>query len=315
MNIRFILLEQAAPDPPTTYSLICTIQAYHPNGPDIPVEAPPDGVCDFVFYESLYYDGRTDALKGPPLKRVSSFQKLAERSYQTQYGFSIEALSSSFKLHAIVLLGHVRNRDYNIQGCRILPPNVYTIPPSLRGSIKYARPFADTCKVAECLKAKLGNAMPISVSVTMKGRTYKPKTHDPAVSSIGNYGLLNECAQGNYSQEIRPLLICNNATYTPSLAINQTYQAVVAFSKAAGWTLVFDNSNTLLRKVCEAKTNLTNVEFGLSVFDANYDNGTTQCPANYIKGDGDRTGIIKKALHYFRNFTDASKEAGCTSLT
>ncbi|XP_077558112.1 uncharacterized protein LOC144173654 [Haemaphysalis longicornis] len=95
--------------------------------------------------------------------------------------------------------------------------------------------------------------MAIIVSVTMKGRIYKPKTPDPAVSSIGNYGLYSECEQGNYVQEIGPLSICDNATYTSNLAINNTYQAVVAFSKVAGYTLVFDNSITLLKKVCGAK--------------------------------------------------------------
>ncbi|XP_077561132.1 uncharacterized protein LOC144175933 [Haemaphysalis longicornis] len=157
--------------------------------------------------------------------------------------------------------------------------------------------------------------MPISVSVTMKGRIYKPKTPDPAVSDIGNYGLFSECAQGNYVQEIKPTTICRNATYTASFIINNTYQAVVAFSKVTGYTLVFDNSITLLRKVCEAKKSLTNVEFGLAVFDVNYDNETTRCQPHVIKHGGERMGTMKKLLNYFRDeFKDASKEAGCLRL-
>ncbi|XP_077527982.1 uncharacterized protein LOC144139550 [Haemaphysalis longicornis] len=222
---------------------------------------------------------------------------------------------STFMPDAIVILGHLSFRDNNIHGCRIFPPNVYKNPGQAQPSTTYGHTFFEACEVAQCLREQEQIASPVSVSVTMKARTYKPLHPDPSESDIGNYDILRECAQGNYSQEMRPLSICDNSTYTSSLAINDEHQAVTAFNKIAGFTVVFDNSATLRQKVCEAKANLATFEFGLAVFDVNYDQGPTACQDKFIKGYGTRLEMIKKLSSYFRNeFNDASKLTGCISV-
>ncbi|XP_077561133.1 uncharacterized protein LOC144175934 [Haemaphysalis longicornis] len=101
-----------------------------------------------------------------------------------------------------------------------------------------------------------------------------------------------------------------------SLTLNTKYQAITAYDKAAGYTIVFDNSETLRKKVCEAKKGYATDEIGLTIFDVNFDNGPTMCQPNIIKGSGDRIRMMKQISEYFRDeYKDASKEAGCHSLT
>ncbi|KAH9359591.1 hypothetical protein HPB48_022036 [Haemaphysalis longicornis] len=73
----------------------CASRAYHPEGNTTVVKAPPDGVCDFVLYYSLYYDGASERITGAPTTRMSSFDAVAMTSQRTQYGISVEALVSS----------------------------------------------------------------------------------------------------------------------------------------------------------------------------------------------------------------------------
>ncbi|KAH9372470.1 hypothetical protein HPB48_011320 [Haemaphysalis longicornis] len=176
---------------------------------------------------------------------------------------------------------------------------------------------ADTGKSAQLLKGQLGTRPPIFVSVTMKGRLYKPL-------SPGIFGILAPCASQKFDQDIAPLsvrmfwadMVCDTSGYIQGLRHDKKNQAITSYNKAAGYTIVFDNSETLRKKVCDAKKGYAADEIGLAVFDVNYDNGTTSCQPKFIKGNGDRIRMMKKILKYFRDdYKDASKAPGCHSLT
>ncbi|XP_054930866.2 uncharacterized protein [Dermacentor andersoni] len=72
--------------PPTMYSVVCTVDC------NIRMVVPPDGVCDFIFFDSLYVTcggGVGDAQTTPKLQR---FFDLAAQGNDTQFGCSIDAL-------------------------------------------------------------------------------------------------------------------------------------------------------------------------------------------------------------------------------
>ncbi|XP_072140129.1 uncharacterized protein [Dermacentor andersoni] len=72
--------------PPTLYSVVCTVDC------NIRMVVPPDGVCDFIFFDSLYVTcggGVGDAQTTPKLQR---FFDLAAQGNNTQFGCSIDAL-------------------------------------------------------------------------------------------------------------------------------------------------------------------------------------------------------------------------------
>ncbi|XP_072140200.1 uncharacterized protein [Dermacentor andersoni] len=72
--------------PPTLYSVVCTVDC------NIRMVVPPDGVCDFIFFDSLYVTcggGVGDAQATPKLQR---FFDLAAQGNDTQFGCSIDAL-------------------------------------------------------------------------------------------------------------------------------------------------------------------------------------------------------------------------------
>ncbi|KAL1467625.1 hypothetical protein MTO96_042035, partial [Rhipicephalus appendiculatus] len=67
--------------PPTVSSVICTVDG------EGPIEVPADGVCDFIFYDSL---GKPfDRLGKPAAGSFKKFQTLAAKGKLTQYGVSI----------------------------------------------------------------------------------------------------------------------------------------------------------------------------------------------------------------------------------
>nr|XP_054930873.1 uncharacterized protein LOC129386734 [Dermacentor andersoni]XP_054930874.1 uncharacterized protein LOC129386734 [Dermacentor andersoni] len=72
--------------PPTLYSVVCTVDC------NIRMVVPPDGVCDFIFFDSLYVTcggGVGDAQTTPKLQR---FFDLAAQGNNTQFGCSIDEL-------------------------------------------------------------------------------------------------------------------------------------------------------------------------------------------------------------------------------
>ncbi|XP_070379584.1 uncharacterized protein [Dermacentor albipictus] len=88
--------------PPQAYSMICTVGCHGKYA----VELPPDGLCDFIFLDSLY-DGCTDQFvqQRSPSRSWRRFQALAASGIKTQFGISIDTLGIQ------KFLGHLRNRQ------------------------------------------------------------------------------------------------------------------------------------------------------------------------------------------------------------
>ncbi|XP_065312154.1 uncharacterized protein [Dermacentor albipictus] len=86
--------------PPQAYSMICTVGCHGKYA----VEFPPDGLCDFIFLDSLY-DGCPDQFvqRRSPSSSWRRFQALASSGIKTQFGISIDTLGIQ------KFLGHLRN--------------------------------------------------------------------------------------------------------------------------------------------------------------------------------------------------------------
>ncbi|XP_070379587.1 uncharacterized protein [Dermacentor albipictus] len=87
---------------PQAYSVICTVGCHGRYA----VEFPRDGLCDFIFLDSLY-DGCPDEFgqRRSPSSSWWRFQALAASGIKTQFGISIDTLGIQ------TFLGHLKNRQ------------------------------------------------------------------------------------------------------------------------------------------------------------------------------------------------------------
>ncbi|KAH7949343.1 hypothetical protein HPB49_008005 [Dermacentor silvarum] len=142
-----------------------------------------------------------DISEPSPLKRVASYTFLGYYGEKkVACDEATQHLQSIYTPHALVFLGHISFKEHEIESevpnflCIILPPSIYTIPPSVKDKLVYGHTFNDAVSVVKCLSEKGINPLPIyAISVTLKGRWYRPKLDDINVPTIGAYGVFEEC--------------------------------------------------------------------------------------------------------------------------
>ncbi|XP_070379593.1 uncharacterized protein [Dermacentor albipictus] len=256
--------------PPQAHSMICTVGCHGKYA----VEFPPDGMCDFIFLDSLY-DGCPDQFvqHRSPSSSWRRFQALAASGIKTQFGISIDTLSV-FMPDAIVVLGHTSFQENKIPSlrCVLLPPNIHKIPPGVREKITHAHTFVEAGLLAQCLRKQQNIQVPIGVSFTMKGRWYQPKIDDYENADIGEYDLFKDCVVSDEDQDAIP----------------------AAF--------------------CYAKSNLTEVQFSIAAYDVNFDSSASICQPDKIVGNFTRTELLYNLNRFKRNGEDLSKDITCITI-
>nr|XP_054931041.1 uncharacterized protein LOC129386814 [Dermacentor andersoni] len=166
----------------------------------------------------------------------------------------------------------------------------------------------DAVSMLTCISQKGINPLPVyAVSVTLKGRWYRPKVDDFNEPTIGAYGVFEECE--SFHEYGIPQLICSqtNTKYLSNLDINQTGLYMRTYDKSPGkkQTFVYDDIETQGKKICHARYNDKLYAYTIAPYDVNYDYAPSVCQQR-IPGGFSRIQAYKKLAGFLTNF--ASKQ-------
>ncbi|KAK8784824.1 hypothetical protein V5799_008813 [Amblyomma americanum] len=260
--------------PLTNHSMICTVDC------ETDIDVLPDGVCDFILYDSLY-KCRADVGLLSLGEGLEDFIKLAAASKFTEYGCSIdiqavtkfvEDLSSQHSNHWIT--NELLNKNVHHWGVTNAHKVFLDSYPGLLMNALEALKY-EGCRLAECLRSLHEVHIPIAVSFTLKGRLWQPRSDDENVTAkpFGDYGLFKDCDPESADSDLPPAALC------------------------------------------DAKRNLTQAVFTLAAFDVNFDSTEGTCPDGKLYGYFNRTLMLKKLSAFLENnYTDSRKYGDCLDL-
>ncbi|XP_072140192.1 uncharacterized protein [Dermacentor andersoni] len=307
------------------------------------MELPPDGVCDFIFYDSLRepFDklGRPSrgkfktfqtiaAAKAADISKPSATKRVASYTFLGYYGKkqvaceeAAQHLQSIYTPHVVVFLGHISFKEDEIATevpnfvCIIVPPSIYEIPPSVKAKLVYGHTYEAATSMVTCISQKGINPPPVyAISVTLKGRWYTPKVDDIGEQKIGAYGVFEQCE--SFREYTIPQLICTKTKtkYLSNLELNDTGLYMQTYDKKPGTkqTLVFDSTMTQVKKICDARYKDKTHAYTIAAYDVNYDYAPSACPQK-IPGGYSRTQSYKKLVTFLAHF-NGKQQADCLAI-
>ncbi|XP_049524993.1 uncharacterized protein LOC119456709 [Dermacentor silvarum] len=176
----------------------------------------------------------------------------------------------------------------------------------------------DGVALGRCVEQKIEFTakIPVKVSLTLKGRRYKAKPEgDPSYVGIRNFDLLRKCGRAKrdpkYEQDAPAVRVCGRSEeYKQHINFSEQYQSVVTYDKHKGYTITFDNDDSLRKKVCDARA--SHGSFSLAAYDVNYDQGKNSCPKWGAKGHYSRLNLVRQ-LNSFMRGENTSKGTQCDS--
>ncbi|KAH7950395.1 hypothetical protein HPB49_023563 [Dermacentor silvarum] len=190
-QVRVPLCAALVERPPTIASMICTVDS------EGAMKVPPDGLCDFIFYDPLR--DPFEKLGRPSQGTFKTFQSLAAKGNQTQFGVSIFALDieqflTHLKKQTAIAWATEKLWNHNIYHWGVM--NMHKTILSAAGFFENALLSLkdDAARMVTCISQKGIKPVPVfAVSVTLKGRWYMPKVDDVDEPTIGAYGVFEEC--------------------------------------------------------------------------------------------------------------------------
>ncbi|XP_070392655.1 uncharacterized protein [Dermacentor albipictus] len=290
------------PPPPTTKR-----PPQPPSLPPAPPKRPPpvpiskdDIDDDIVALKAL-----EDVAKVARTSGNSSYVILGALSATSEWtDYFKNKFKNTFKPDLFISLGHQLRGDPEKSRCIATPPAILQKPtgfPDEHDLHDAARALADIASQPDSPR--------ISISVSMKGRwsTLKPKVKAevfaPCVtSSQGPF-------YGSYTD------VCNTLPFSNNLLQDGQRYAMRTYDKASRRMFVYDNEETLCKKLCLLKANYTKLEFGVAIYDLDYEDTEGTCSSLNTHGAYSRTKVASTVHRYFASqFTDPSKEAECSQL-
>ncbi|XP_054930872.1 uncharacterized protein [Dermacentor andersoni] len=333
--------------PPTLYSVVCTVDC------NIRMVVPPDGVCDFIFFDSLYVTcggGVGDAQTTPKLQR---FFDLAAQGNDTQFGCSIDALQLG---EFVTDIGKSDSLKWAQK--KLWANNVYHWGVMNIYHVLFFQDPDIVKKALEALKAAAQFSQPSSVkrvaSYTFLGVHalwhLKPceniGLHTKSVFSpdmivlLGHFSYQENKFKGfaytcyvfvpnllninvtllsvsNRPAHYYHTLFCDlvNKGYVSGPSFVNADKTIIAFVTTPERTTVvyFDSTDTLRIKICQLKYQALDLTVSLAPYDVNYDFDSFYC--NNVSNFSRTVHIATTVLDYIKNrFTDGAKKIGCNAL-
>ncbi|KAH7960694.1 hypothetical protein HPB49_022350 [Dermacentor silvarum] len=371
------------PSPPITQSaikpqsLLCTFG----NKTNSNTVFPPNGVCDYIFYDSMYKNNRNPLIGNwdYDLLAILSKAQQADRT-KTQFGVSfafeqrrkliqdltnsaldvfwghnvfhfgiidcpihgvtqsemdedVAKIATTSRNNSYIVLGAVSptdawNRYYSTKFQSTFKPDLFiSLGHQLRGDPEKSRCIAtppailekpmgspdghdmhDAARALAFIASQAGGPR-LSISVSMKGRwsvlqpNVRAEVFAPCVTS--NQGPF----YGSYTE------VCDTPPFSNDLMTEVQRYAARTFDQATRRMFVFDNEQTLCTKLCLVKANYTKVEFGVAVYDLDYEDDDDTCLSLNLLGAYSRLQTVSTVQRYLASqFTDSSKEAVCSQL-
>ncbi|KAL1483354.1 hypothetical protein MTO96_033260, partial [Rhipicephalus appendiculatus] len=211
-----------------------------------------------------YFENATMALmnaaeisKLSPTKRVPSYTFLGLYG-ETRFGCN-EVVAHMITYHrpnVLIILGHISFTEHEVRRevsnfvCIMIPPTIYKMPSSVQNTLVYGHTITDASNLLTCIASKLQPLPVVGISLTMKGRFYRPRTDDSNVYEAGEYSVFKRCL--GFDGYGVPQLICNRTRfeYFPHLSRDSNYLFSSTYDKTRGrqHTFVFDDIQSIQEK-------------------------------------------------------------------
>lgn len=212
-----------------------------------------------------------------------------------------ETFSNIFTPDIVVLLSHYVEGDNTFEDCHVVPPTILSRPVTLSTNSSYKH---DMHRAADEIRklTKLGLVASWALSVTMKGRWTVLKAGEPA-------DFLSKCAHdpeadsfGSYAE------VCENPEFSSDIKYMTGIRGSAFHRQSDGKMFSYDNSSTLVGKLCRVRVSQLSFAFGIVAFDVDYDDVGNVCSKLNRYGAFTRLFYLQDLLVYFENIFDVSGE-------
>ncbi|KAK8757189.1 hypothetical protein V5799_000109 [Amblyomma americanum] len=211
----------------------------------------------------------------------------------------------SFKPDLFISHGYQLYEDWERTPCFVTPPTLLTKPPQPDVNI---HDLHDALATLAAFGAEVG-APSLSLSVTMKGRWSELLSNSTPEVFSGCEEKRPPALLGRYAD------LCRTAAYSSNFEYDPASYAMRTYNSQTGHIFVYDNEQSLCEKLCLAKANYTQVQFGLAVFDLDYEDGANACPALNRFGSFSRLKVMNRLLEFFTHqYNVRTKEAECSEI-
>ncbi|KAL1484825.1 hypothetical protein MTO96_032350 [Rhipicephalus appendiculatus] len=210
-----------------------------------------------------------------------------------------------FKPDLFISLGHQLRGEPQRSSCVATPPTILEKPEGLSD----AHDLYDAARALASVASQAGGPR-LSLSLSMAGRWSKLlPTSSVEIFSACDKGYPRRHFFGSYTE------VCNTPPFSTNLLHEVQRYAMRAFDPGTRRMFVFDDEQSLCQKLCFAKANLTDVAFGVAVYDLDYEDTDGTCSNLNSMGPYSRLQTVSNVAKFLvSQFTDASKLAECSSM-
>ncbi|XP_077489180.1 uncharacterized protein LOC144100004 isoform X1 [Amblyomma americanum] len=208
-----------------------------------------------------------------------------------------------------VVHGHYIFGDHTVDPCAVMPPTRYS---SVELPKDFFRDYRFDLESApsgiRAFRSRNGSSRGF-VSVTMKGRWTSPSSGQP-------FEFYSRCdtdwsavSFGSYTE------VCRDRKYAPQLRYKPDHRAVLTHNPALRRAFAYDNEQGLGTKLCKVKGEVLDLNFGIAVYDVDFDDYANECSSLNKFGSHSRLRTLRKIVDYYKSLSsDRFDEASCTSI-
>ncbi|KAH7942953.1 hypothetical protein HPB52_002728 [Rhipicephalus sanguineus] len=272
-------------------------------------EFPPDKVCDYIFYDSLYKEGNHNLLPDQTTytESLNAFINNHPGYRRTTLGIGFAFDEVSFTPHLVISIGHYRHGDDKPSTCTIVPPTRHPddVPPQdilLNYGFDVSTPMYQLRYLYSQGTATIG-----VVSVTLKGSW----THPLSSANVSFYDPCSPEAipSGSYT-EVCPIV---GDRLVAHLNYSTKHHAMITYIASMERTFTYDNEKAFAEKLCRVKALGTDVPFGIAVYGVDYDDYDDKCGTLNTFGAYSRLKALRNLVDYFKE-TAPFNETACRTF-
>ncbi|XP_070389132.1 uncharacterized protein [Dermacentor albipictus] len=216
-----------------------------------------------------------------------------------------DKMKTVYRPDLFVSQGHYTYGDNEAITCAVVPPTSLFRPNKLLG---YAHDLNTAALALQQLESQ-GASSRWSISVGMKGRLAAPLPKFPLE-------IFSPC----YQNPVAPAFdtyteVCNNQQLWHKPAYDNEHDTMLTRNTKMNMMFVYDNEQSLCRKLCRVKANYTKLRFGLAAFDLDYEDYSNSCRQDNKFSAFSRLQTLRKLVDYFKDhFEKRIDEPGCIAL-